>query len=146
MERLFERFSIAFAVLIVALLCMAIGLAAIAVALYDALLQNFTTPVAALLTGIAAFVVTVLLLLIARSIVSRRSRPVSHAPAGSTAATDPGFIASEIGNLIGGHINGAAHKSPRMTFAASLLVGLTLGASPALRNALLGLVREITKK
>ncbi|HVJ51560.1 MAG TPA: hypothetical protein VM689_03815 [Aliidongia sp.] len=146
MERLLERFAVSLALLLIAAVVATIGLVAIAAAAYLALLGVVTPPLAALLTGVAALLLAVLLLLVGRALIRHRS--ATQATPGEVAAAAPstGQLAGEIAGLIGSQVGAFALNSPRATVAISAVIGILLGASPSLRNTLLDFVKTTTGK
>jgi hypothetical protein len=149
MERLLERFAAAAAILSIAAIIGTIGLAAIGVAAYQALLEIVPPAQAALLTGVGALLFAGILLLMARARM-RSPKTVVSLPTNSLGEQAAGFdasrLAGELGGLIGGEFGAVAHKSPRKTVATSLLIGVALGASPGLRGTLFDLLRNVSRK
>jgi hypothetical protein len=140
MARLIERSLNVLVLMLIASMIVAIGLIAIGIALYLALVEIASPPLAALLTGLAALAAAGTLLLIARRVGRNRTVPVK-VPAHGVENCDAAHLASAIGGRLGAEFSAAAHTSPRGTVALSLLAGLALGASPPLRESLTTLLR-----
>ena len=104
--------------------------------------KGFAPPVAAGLTGLAGFVLTGLLGLLARG-VSRSPRRRVSVPAPAPGANGVGAdIAADLGALAAQQIVNTTREHPYGTVGAALAAGFAVGAIPELRKTLAGLFKH----
>ncbi len=128
MDRLITRVAINVAALLLAASIALAGIGFLCFALYLALLQYLSPPLAALATAGAMFVLAALIILAGRAIGTmiksrRRSR-------------DERLATAVLGELLGHEFSTRAASHPHATLFASLLAGFAVGASPNLRRIL----------
>lgn len=120
------RFAITIATLITIALAFMIAIGFVCFAVYLALLDRLSPPLAALATAGAALVFAGLIALISHFLVGlTRSRRVTS-----------GNWATELGKVVGEEFAKQADAHPHRTAIASLLSGFAVGASPELRQLL----------
>jgi hypothetical protein len=90
-------------------------------------------PLAALLAGLAALILAGLIILAARMSPGLRRR---DRPSGSGPDSNVDDLAAMLGRLAAHQLNTEAQAHPYRTFAAALLAGLAVGASPEISNML----------
>jgi hypothetical protein len=90
-------------------------------------------PLAALLTGLAALILAGLIILAARMASGLRPTDRTGRLGHDGNVED---LAAKLGGLAAQQLNTEAQAHPYRTFAAALLAGLAVGASPELRNRL----------
>lgn len=126
--------------LILALTAAFAGAGFLLAAFYVYLAQSMPAWGAALVVAGVCFAVAFVVLLIVRARSARRGGGVGHAAApsgeagGGGAATD---LAFDLGRLGADGVRG----NPKSSMAVAMLAGLILGASPALRDRLLEMVK-----
>ncbi len=137
MDRLITRFAITLAALLTASIVVLVAIGFLCFGLYLALLELMSAKMAAVSTGLAALVLAALVFFGGRAIYALARHKHNAAPGeNGRPKTDPGRIAAEIGDLVGGEFAALAAKHPQTTVIASLLSGFAVGASPGLRRAL----------
>jgi hypothetical protein len=95
---------------------------------------------AAGLTGLAGLVLTALIGLLAKVLLSPRRRPALPAPAPGINGFANG-IAADLGALAAQQIVNTTRAHPYGTMGAALAAGLAVGAVPELRKSLMGLFK-----
>lgn len=139
LEDLAGRIAAAVALGLVALLAAMTGLGFLFAALYLALTRVLDPDAAALATGVGAFLVALIVLLIARSGARpprRRARVGVAQPAVDEPTASAAAAAAEVGELLAGRGRVMLHSHARGATATALVAGLALGVSPRLRRTL----------
>jgi hypothetical protein len=95
---------------------------------------------AAGLTGLAGLVLTALIGLLAKVLLTPRRRPALPAPAPGINGVANG-IAADLGALAAQQIVNTTRAHPYGTMGAALAAGLAVGAVPELRKSLMGLFK-----
>lgn len=126
--------------MLAALAAVLVALGFLCAAAYLALLDVFSPATAALLTGLGAIVLALLILAAGRAALrpgARRRRAAESAEAGpGDAATGAGELAGALGERLAT----IARANPKATLFASLVAGFAVGVSPRLRKALIDLL------
>jgi hypothetical protein len=140
MNELMSRLVARLTLMLLALALMLAGLGFVFAAIYLSVARIIDPPAAALATGLAAFAVAMILLLIARRSGGKRRRPVARPAVGpapadvATGAAELGAVLADEGRrIVAGHAKGAT--------ATALVAGLAVGISPRLRRTLWRLLR-----
>lgn len=133
---LIGRIAVGIALGMVAMLAALTGLGFLFASLYLALTRVIEPDAAALATGMSAFLVALIVLLIAR----RSARPASLRPAPVRAVVEPPATAeaaaAEVGNLIAISGKRMLHTHAMGATATALVAGMAMGLSPRLRRAM----------
>src|SRR5271163_43719 len=128
-----SRALISMAAAVVAIILVASASIFLCAALYLFLVSlSAAPPLAALLTGLAALILAGLIILAARVASSGLRRTARRSGPGHDSNVDD--LAAKLGGLAAQQLNTEAQAHPYRTFAAALLAGLAVGASPELRN------------
>jgi hypothetical protein len=138
MHQFLSRVTIWSAAAIAAVIFVATAVLFLGAALYLALVPVMAPQFAALLVGLAGFLIAGLIVLIAR-MTSRR------APSRSTDASGIGDInrvAAALGDLAARELTSETQAHPYRAFGVALFAGLAVGISPELRKIL----RDLSKK
>lgn len=129
--------------LVAAMLVLVIAIAFLCGAMYLALRDVATQPIAALLSGLAALAISALIVLSAHLVAggpgSFPKRGLHRD--GRPASDDEHRLAAEAASVVGEEIASIMRLHARGTVLASLLAGFAVGASPRLRRVL----RELLK-
>jgi len=102
--------------------------------------QGFRAAGAAGLTGLAGLVLTALIGLLAKLMLSPRRRPALPAPAPAVNGVANG-IAADLGALAAQQIVNTTRAHPYGTMGAALAAGLAVGAVPELRKSVMGMFK-----
>lgn len=140
-DRFLTRLATTMASLFAALLVVAAALVFLLGAAYLALLDVVSPPLAALVTGLGALLLAVLIVIAGRAL-ARGKRTPARRRASETDADSVGMEkqAAELAGMLGADIASLARTHTRSTLAVSLVAGFAVGASPRLRKALLDIV------
>jgi hypothetical protein len=135
MNRWIARVASAVVSLLVASIIVLVGIGYLCFALYLALLERMSAPIAAALTGLAALVLAALTVLAARVIAAALTAPRRSARRDKDGinSDEASKLATEIGRVLGKELVSRAHANPQATLVVSLLA---IGAVPGLRRAL----------
>lgn len=133
MRGLIKRATINLAAMLIALAVLMAGLGFLWFALYLALLEHLSPPMAALATGLAAIILAALIALLGRAIAARTQKKQRR---------DASTLAAELGDLLGEEFLARAAAHPHATLLTSLLSGFAVGAFPELRGVLRDLLRK----
>jgi hypothetical protein len=134
MRRYVAQAILAAAMLMAATIVLLVAAAFLAGALFLALRDVMSGPLAALVTGLAGVLVAALIALVG-GLTMRRSKP-ARAEGQSRAPVEAQRLAGELGGIIGEEMASLARTHARGTAIASLLAGFAVGASPRLRRLL----------
>ena len=133
MNGLIARLSTSLAIVLMAVLLALMGLGFLAFALYLALIERFSPAMAALLTGLAAFLVAALAIAIGGAINTAAKRKQRR---------DAERFAVELTDLLSDEFLDLASTHPQATALGALLAGFAVGIMPKLRNVLRELLRR----
>ena len=138
-DQFLTRLAATFAAIFAATLVVITALGYLAYAAYLALLGAISPPLAALVTGVGAILVALLIVVAAR-VLTRGKRAPARRRDGADDIGGAQRLAGELGGQLGEQLGSLtrSHKGP--VLAASLLAGVAVGASPRLRGALLDLM------
>jgi hypothetical protein len=139
-ERFLSRALISMAAVLAAIILVAAAVVFLGAALYLWLLSlSAAPPLAALLVGLTGLILAGLIILAAR-MASRCGR--TGRPNGNSGSADAGLagnvneLAAQLGSLAARELTSQAQAHPYRAVVASLLAGIAVGGSPALRNML----------
>ncbi|HLI12564.1 MAG TPA: hypothetical protein VKY65_13285 [Alphaproteobacteria bacterium] len=141
MTRFLTRVAVVFAALSIAMVVAIIGLVFLCIGLYHTFREIAGGPAAAFWTGLCALAAALIIAGIARLVLAMRggSAPATANPSPSLPGQSE--LASWLGQRLGEAV--AARKWPSLYGAAAALVlGFSLGVSPALRRGLLDLLKR----
>jgi xanthosine utilization system XapX-like protein len=146
-ERLLSRALISFAAAAAAMILVAAATLFLGAALYLLLISmSVAPPLTALLVGLAGFSLAGLIVAAVR--LTWRRAP-TRLPGGSNrpaAAADlagnANDLAAQLGTLAARELTSQAQAHPYRTVVVSLLAGLAVGGSPALRNAIENMLKS----
>jgi hypothetical protein len=133
MRALIKKATINIAAMFIALAVLIAGLGFLWFAVYLAMLEHLSPPMAALTTGLAAIVLAALIVFLGRAIAGRAQKKQRR---------DASTLAAELGDLLGEEFLARAAAHPHATLITSLLSGFAVGALPELRDVLRDLLRK----
>jgi hypothetical protein len=123
------------AIMAAALLVAAVGISATAVflcvALYNALMIVLSAPLAALSAALIVFVLSILVILLGKTMFNQFARRAKHARAkrGGTANA----FSAEFGRMMGEKAQTFVNEKPLLSLIVALIGGFAVGANPRLR-------------
>jgi hypothetical protein len=125
--------------LLLAAILLVVGVGFFGAAVYFALREEFSQPIAALLTGVCGVLLAAIVVL-AGLLISRATRSASRRKevlrAEQPAPANVRGIAADLGIVAGEEFAKLARTHAYGTLAASLVAGIAVGASPGLRRLL----------
>ena len=140
MQRFLSRMAISSASLLIATVIVGVAMLCLWAAVYLALAQSFTPPIAALLTGMGALMFGVAVVLAGNWIARMQTERKRERDRERTYAANEAAI--EIGRMLGGQLRSLNGSEAQSAALAALIAGFAVGTSPQLRDFLRDLVTD----
>ncbi len=131
-----SKLAVTVVCMIVAALLALGGVALLGAALYQALLPLLSPPLAAVLTGVAAFCLALIVVLIGRSVARRPASPPIARMSSNLGMPGKAGLAASFGQEMGLNANELVRAHASKVVIAALVAGFAMGVSPRLRRSL----------